>query len=119
MGSAMKSDHNCSWLIGLLAAIISTPLLFSASSSAQTCLTADEMDAATRSAIQSAGTRYFDMVARGDSASLKQNAIPALASNFSGLEGTIKENQANLSGAHGTPRAPYELKAEGSAPLAR
>ena len=115
----MKSDHNRSRRIGLVAAIISIPLLFSASGLAQTCLTSDEMDAATRSAIQSAGSRYFDMVARGDSASLKQNAIPALASNFSGLEGTIKENQANLAGAHGTPRAPYELKAEGTAPLPR
>ena len=105
--------------MGLVAAIIATQLLFPASSSAQTCLTADEMDPATRSAIQSAASRYFDMVARGDSASLKQNAIPALASNFSGLEGTIKENQANLAGAHGTPRAPFELKAEGTAPLPR
>src|ERR1700686_3527456 len=119
MGSAMKSDHNCSWLMSLVAAIISIPVLFSTSVLAQTCLTADEMDAATRSAIQSAASRYFDMVARGDSASLKQNAIPALASNFSGLEGTIKENQANLSGAHATPRAPYELKTEGTAPLPR
>ena len=59
------------------------------------------------------------MVSRGDAASLKQNAIPALASNFAGMEGTIKENQANLAGAHATPRAPFELKAEGTAPLAR
>ncbi|PYV52234.1 MAG: hypothetical protein DMG92_01690 [Acidobacteria bacterium] len=92
---------------------------FSASGLAQTCFTSDEMDAATRSAIQSTASRYFDMVSRGDTATLKQNAIPTLASNFGGLEGTIKENQANLAGAHATPRAPYELKAEGTAPLAR
>jgi hypothetical protein len=111
----MKSNHNFR-LMSLVVAII---LLASASGLAQTCITSDEMDAATRAAIQSAATRYFDMVSRGDAASLKQNAIPALANNFAGMEATIKENQANLSGAHATARAPFELKAEGTAPLAR
>jgi hypothetical protein len=111
----MKSDHN----FRLTSLVFATVLVASTSGMAQTCLTSYEMDAATRTAIQSAATRYFDMVSKGDSASLKQNAIPALANNFSGMEATIKENQANLSGAHATPRAPYELKAEGTAPLAR
>ena len=111
----MKSDHNFR-LMSLAVAII---LSASASGLAQTCLTSDEIDGAARTAIQSAATRYFDMVSRGDTASLKQNAIPALANNFAGMEGTIKDNQANLSGAHATPRSPYELKAEGTAPLAR
>src|SRR5205823_9891799 len=53
------------------------------------------------------------------SASLKQNSIPALANNFSGLEATIKENQANLAGAHASGRPVFELKAEGTAPLPR
>lgn len=111
----MKSDHNFR-LMSLLLAVIS---LTSMAGFAQTCITSDEMDAATRTAINSAATRYFDMVSRGDTASLKQNAIPALANNFAGMEGTIKENQANLSGAHATARLPFELKAEGTAPLAR
>ena len=85
----------------------------------QTCFTSDDMDAATRSALQAAGARYFDMVSRGDIAGLKQNSTPAVASNFAGIEETIKENQANLSGAHATARAPFELKAEGTAPLAK
>jgi len=85
----------------------------------QTCFTSDDMDAATRSALQSAATRYFDMLARGDSASIKQNSIPSLASNFGGLESTIKDNQANLAGAHGAPRPPFLLRAEGTAPIAR
>src|SRR6185503_9587743 len=103
----------------LMSLVVAMILVASGSALAQTCLTSDEMDAASRTAIQSAATRYFDMVSRGEAASLKQNAIPALANNFAGMEGTIKENQANLSGAHATPRAPYELKAEGTAPLAR
>jgi hypothetical protein len=57
------------------------------------------------------------MVARGDAASVKQNSIPAVASNFGGIEGTIKENQANFVGAHATARPPFLLKVEGTAPL--
>ena len=41
-------------------------------------------------------TRFYDMAARGDSASLRQNAIASLASDFSGIENAVKENQANL-----------------------
>ena len=112
----MKSSYKFRRMALVIAMIL---VGFSASGLAQTCFTSDEMDAATRSAIQSTASRYFDMVSRGDTATLKQNAIPTLASNFGGLEGTIKENQANLAGAHATPRAPYELKAEGTAPLTR
>ncbi len=83
----------------------------------QTCFTADDMDAPTRSALQAAANRYFDMVARGDAASVKQNSIPSVAGNFGGIEGTIKENQSNLTGAHATARPPFLLKVEGTAPL--
>jgi hypothetical protein len=91
--------------------------MLGASGWAQTCFTSDDMDAATRSALKAAANRYFEMVTRGDVASLKQNSLPAVASNFAGIEETIKENQANLAGAHATARDPFLLKAEGTAPL--
>jgi hypothetical protein len=114
----MKSHHN-SYKRTLLIVAFAAVFCFLSSASAQTCLTADEMDAATRSALQSTATRYFDMIQRGDSASLKQNAIPSLQSSFGGIEETIKENQPNLAGAHPTPRPPFVLKAESNAPIAR
>jgi hypothetical protein len=86
-------------------------------SHAQTCFTASDMDAPTRTALVDTAKRYFDMAARGDSASLRQNSIPSVASDFSGIETVIKDNQANLSGAQATPRPPFLLKAEGTAPL--
>ena len=92
-------------------------LLMAAPAFSQTCFTSDDMDAATRSALQAAASRYFDRVAHGDTASLKQNSIPSVANSFAAIENTIKENQANLAGAHAAPRAPFLLKAEGSAPL--
>jgi hypothetical protein len=85
----------------------------------QTCFTSDDMDAATRTAIQTASTRFFDMVVRGDAASLKQNSIPAVANNFAGIEGTITAKQAEFAGVHATPQSPFQLKAEGTAPLER
>jgi hypothetical protein len=77
------------------------------------------MEQSSRSALLTTAKRFYDMAARGDSASLRQNAIISLASNFSGIENAVRENQANLTGAQPTPRAPFLLKAEGTAPLAR
>src|ERR1700730_3945499 len=85
---------------------------------AQTCFTASDMDEPTRTALISTAKRYFDMAARGDSASMRQNSIPSVASDFSGIETVIKDNQANLSGAQATPRPPFLLKVEGTAPMA-
>lgn len=86
---------------------------------AQTCFTSADMDEPTRVALQNAGKRYFDMAAKGDAASLKQNAIPSLASDFTGVEGAIKENQPDLAGTQATPRSPFLLKVEGTAPIQR
>src|SRR5436309_3873199 len=89
----------------------------SSSAQAQSCQTASEIDAATKTAIQSAGQRYYEMAAKGDAASLRQNAIPSLASDFAGIEGTIKENQPNLAGAQATIRSFFMLDASGAAPI--
>jgi hypothetical protein len=86
---------------------------------AQTCFTSADMDEPTRAALQNAGHKYSEMVAHGDSASLKQNATPSLASDFSGVENAVKDNQPALAGATATPRPPFLLKVEGSAPLQR
>ena len=99
--------------------LVLTVLFCAASAFSQTCLTTDDLDAPTRAALQSAGSRYFDMVARGDATSLKQNSIPSVASDFSGIEGTIRDSQPDLAGSHATARPPFLLKAEGTAPLQR
>ena len=90
-----------------------------ASAEGQTCQTATDMDGAVRTALETTGRRYFEMAARGDSSALKQNAIPALAANFSGIEASIKENQPAISGAQVTDRPPFVLAAEGNQALAR
>jgi hypothetical protein len=84
---------------------------------AQTCQGASDMDAATRSALETAAKRYFDMSAHADVAGLKQNSIAAVAANFSGIEDAVKENQPAFTGAKGTVRPPFLLTAEGVSPL--
>ena len=86
---------------------------------AENCTTANDMEPATRTALVSAGQRYFELVAKGDSASLRQAAIPSLASDFSGIETTVKDNQSALIGPKSTARPPFLLEADGTAPIAR
>jgi hypothetical protein len=119
--TAAQNKPSCSTLLpGKLRRFsLALILLLAGSAYAQTCLTANDMDEATRTSLVNTAKRYFDMAARGDSASLRQNSIASVASDFSGIESAIKDNQANFAGAQATPRPPFLLKAEGTAPLAQ
>ena len=94
-------------------------VLLVAAAGAQTCETASDMDAATRSALETAGKKYFGMVANGDVFGLKQNAIPSLAANFTGIETAVTDNKAALAGTQPTVRPPFLLQATGNAPMER
>ncbi len=98
-------------LIGYLAIIA---LLGSAYG--QSCEAAMDMDPATRSALENAGKRYFQMASGGDVFNLRQNAIPSLVANFSGIETAGVDNRANIQGTP-TIRPPYLLVAPGTAPV--
>src|SRR5580693_62433 len=86
---------------------------------AETCQTANDMDAGTRTALVTAGQRYFDFLAKADTASMRQSAIPSLAADFSGIETTVKDNQSALAGSKATARPPFLLEADGTAPIPR
>jgi hypothetical protein len=101
------------WIL-VLGASIGVPL-----ARAQSCQTVADMDASVRSALETTAKRYFDMSARGDTASLQQNSIASLAASFTGIEAAVKENQAAFSGASATVRPPFLLTADGPEPLAR
>lgn len=93
-------------------------LFLSAPASAELCSNVNDMDAATRSAIERAALQYFDDAARGDAAALQQNSIPAVASNFGGVEALINQSKPVLTGAQASVRATYLLEADGTVPLA-
>lgn len=94
-------------------------VIFTALAHPQTCLTSSDMDASTRSALESVAKRYFDMAVRGETAALKQNAIAGLAADFASVESAVKDNQSNFAGAQAQVRPPFLLKIEGDKPLER
>src|SRR5205085_10885177 len=94
-------------------------VLLGGSAEAQTCSTASDMDATTRSALETTGKRLFDMASKGDVFNLKQSAIPSLAANFTGIETAVIENKDAFSGAQATVRPPFLLKLDGNEPAAR
>jgi hypothetical protein len=117
--TAMTPDSRPVALLRVLRLLL--PLLFASASvlaHAESCKTADDMDAATRAAITSAGQRYFEMAASGDLAGLRQNAIPSLVSNFSGIEAGVSSHKSEIAGSHGTLRPPFLLDAEGTSSIA-
>lgn len=92
---------------------------WAAAARAQTCLTVEDMDAASRAALTTTAKNYFDLAAKQDFAGLKQNAIPSLAGSFAGIEAAVAENKDNFTGAQATPRDPFLLKVDGNTPLER
>ena len=68
----MRKVQNVLWACLVLSAVT----FVAGSAFAQTCLTAGDMDDATKNALTSTAKRYFDMAVRGDAASLKQIATP-------------------------------------------
>ena len=99
-----------------LAAVL---LLAATNLNAQTCLAAGDMEEATKTALLNTAQSYYDSIARGDSATLRQNAIAGIAADFSGIETAVKDNQSDLSSTKPVARPPFLLQAEGSAPLER
>ncbi len=99
---------------GLAIALLTFPI---SSAVAENCSTAGDMDPAIRTAMVAAAQRDFEFVAKGDAASLRQNAAASLAADFAAIEATIKDNQSALSGSKANARPPFLLEAEGTAPI--
>jgi hypothetical protein len=112
-----RTPNSCGWKWRLLLSIAT--LLWVPGAAAQTCQTADEIDPATRRALETSARQDFDFAAKGDVASLRQSAIPSVASDFGGIEAAVKESQADFSNAQIAVRPPFLLQAEGKDPLPR
>ena len=95
---------------------VGTMLICMVVSNAQTCQTSTELDDATRNAITTTATRFYTAAAGGDANTLRQNAIPSLAGDFSGIEGLIKARQADLDGAQPNIKNIFLLDEQGVAP---
>jgi hypothetical protein len=95
-------------------------LAFAEALPAQTCASGSELDAATKTAINSAATQYLSMSKNGDVAGLKANAIPAIAGDFSSIEQAVVTNKPYFADGQSTITGTYLLDAsDAKAPLAR
>jgi hypothetical protein len=104
------------------AQVLTISLLFSFVPSglfSQTCQTANDMDPAFKTGITVAAQRYFDFAVRGDTVSLRQSSIPSLASDFTGIDQTIKDHQQALAGAQPTMKGMFLLNADNATPNQR
>lgn len=98
--------------------VVATALALSATSAhAQSCQTSGDLDDATRAAITAAAERYFNAAAKGDTASLRQNAVPTIIASVSDIESLIRDYQPTLAGAQSTVKAVFQLETEGNAPI--
>jgi len=114
----MQVRHSLRWnWIRLFFAVLFAVTALSWRAQAQSCQTLGDLDDATRSAITSVAQRYFDMAAKGDSGSLRQNAIPSIASDFSRIEAAIKDHAKDLGDAKATVKNVFLLTVEGTGPL--
>ena len=78
---------------------------------AQVCFNGPDLDAPTRTAIESAARKYLDMSVHGDVAGLKANAIPAIAGDFSSIEQAVVTNKEFLAGGPASMTGTYLLDA--------
>jgi hypothetical protein len=81
---------------------------------AQTCSSGSELDAATKSAINSAATQYLNMSKNGDVAGLRSNAIPAITGDFSSIEQAVVTNKPHFAEGPATIAGTYFLDASQS-----
>ncbi|MCI0348356.1 MAG: hypothetical protein L0Z53_02935 [Acidobacteriales bacterium] len=85
----------------------------------ETCSDVRDMDGPTRSSMENAALQMFGALSRGDVAAMRQNAIPSLASNFTGVEAAINANKPAMAAGQASVRATYLLEAGGTATLER
>lgn len=102
---------------GFRLLLVLSTLALCLNAKAQTCQTSSDLDDAARSALTTAGRRFFDFAAKADVASLRQNAAPALAADFSAIAALVKDHQLELAAAQVTPKSVFLLEAEGGSPL--
>jgi hypothetical protein len=86
-------------------------LMWTAAAWGQSCTEGKDLDPATRGAIESAATQYFNMAERGDSTSLQQNAIAGVAQNFTGIANAVRDNRVSMDGSQPGVRNVFLLDA--------
>jgi hypothetical protein len=95
--------------VTLIFVFLFAVLIASPRASAQTCASADELEASRRSGVETAVNQYFQMARQGDMAGLQQ----AATSDFTAIGNTVADNKDAFSG---TPAVRSLFVLDNSAP---
>ncbi len=107
-------------LIRRSASFLLALLLASHALLGQTCSSGPDMDAAAKSAIDSAAKQYLEMSKNGDVAGLKANSIPQITGDFGSIEQAVVTNKQYLAEGPSTITGTYLLNnSEAKAPEPR
>src|SRR5258708_36798088 len=82
----------------------------------QACLTGEDLEAPVRAKLEAAAAKYFDLAAKGDVGGLKDQGIPRVSADFSGIAAAGGEHQSSFAKGEGGARSPFELNHEGDGP---
>src|ERR1051326_732502 len=107
----MRIEKKISRLFALLMCGVALLVAPAVAQNSGVCTNPGDMDPATRTAVDNTALRIFQQAQSGDYAGLRTNSIPAVSSNFGGIESAVGENQANLKGAQASVRSEYLLDA--------
>jgi hypothetical protein len=107
-------DLLAKYFMRLLIAIGIVVLAFALDARAESCQTSTEMDAATKTALKTAGQQYFGFVAANNVQGVTSNGIPQIAGNAAAVADLLKQNSPDLAGASATPRNVFVLDASDS-----
>jgi len=100
------------WLMAGALLVAALPLF------AETCKEAEDIDPATRSALESTAKSVLGMSISGDVAGLRVASIPSLAASFGEIEQAVSDNKEGLTGP-AVIRKTYLLDLSGAAPVER
>jgi hypothetical protein len=103
--------HSYSRFIGASAFLLALAFGMPARAAEQ-CSTAQEMDTATRSGIESAVQQFYDQAAAGNTAAMQQRTIAAI--NFQGIANAVQGNKDKISGGQAHVRNEWLLDAPGT-----
>jgi hypothetical protein len=111
-GERMSLKLASVWLarFGVASVALCVCLLASCVALAQECSQASEIDPINRAAIDNAARQFIEFASHGDVQSMRQGAIPALASGFDAIQQTVTRDKGSL-GDQVTIRRDYLLDA--------
>ena len=81
----------------------------------QNCTVGNDLDSASKAAIESATTKFFNAAQAGDTNLFRQNSVPVIQQNFAQLEPQLMSAKEALAGGQPTLRNYYLLESTGAA----